>query len=157
MHFAVDQVLSISRYDLANEKMLCKQKILNYKYGGKNSDFDFVPRRKSFGKWYYTVICATLCVIFSLKSKGTNVFRKKHILKSRACDQSIEASTKLFFQVIVENYLCKVLCKFLIKIESTWRREIKEQTPQLTLLYCGGTVRNSHRRCFIKKLLLKFS
>ena len=37
----------------------------------------------------------------------------------------------------------------MIKTESTWRREIKEQTPQLTLLYCGRTVRRS-RRCYIK-------
>ena len=35
------------------------------------------------------------------------------------------------------NYLCNVLCRFLIKIESTRRSEIKEQAPQLTLLYCG--------------------
>ena len=36
-------------------------------------------------------------------------------------------------------------------------REYKEQTPQLTLLYCGRTVRSSHRRCSIKKLFLKIS
>ena len=36
------------------------------------------------------------------------------------------------------NYLCNVLCSFLIKIESTRRSEIKEQAPQLTSLYCGG-------------------
>ena len=29
--------------------------------------------------------------------------------------------------MVVKNYLCNVLCKFLIKIESTWRWEIKEQ------------------------------
>ena len=44
----------------------------------------------------------------------------------------------------------------MIKTESTWRREIKEQTPQLTLLYCGRTVRSS-RSCYIKKLFLKIS
>ena len=43
----------------------------------------------------------------------------------------------------------------MIKIESTQRREIKGQTPQLTLLYCGRTVRSSHRRCSIKKAALK--
>ena len=36
------------------------------------------------------------------------------------------------------NYLCNVLCRFLIKIESTRKSEIKEQAPQLTLLYCSG-------------------
>ena len=45
----------------------------------------------------------------------------------------------------------------MIKIESTSRREIKEQTPHLTLLYCSRTARSSHRRCSIKKLLLKTS
>ena len=39
----------------------------------------------------------------------------------------------------------------------TWRREIKEQTPHLTLLYCSRTVRSSHRRCSIRKLFLKIS
>ena len=36
------------------------------------------------------------------------------------------------------NYMCNILCRFLIKIESTRRSEIKEQAPQLTLLYCVG-------------------
>ena len=35
--------------------------------------------------------------------------------------------------MIKKNYLCNVLCKFLIKIKSMWRQEIKEQVPQLTL------------------------
>ena len=105
--------------------------------------------RKSFDTWYYIVICLALCVSFSSKSKAT-VF-PKHILKSKAHDKSIQVRKKLFCHVIVKNYLCNVLCKFLIKIESTWRREIKEQAPQLTLLYCGRTVRSSHRRCSQKK------
>ena len=33
--------------------------------------------------------------------------------------------------------------------------EIKEQAPQLTLLYGGRTVRSSRRRCCIRKLFLK--
>ena len=110
--------------------------------------------RKSFDTWYYIVTCATLCVSFSSKSKAINVF-PKHILKSKARDQSIQARKKLFCHVIVKNYLCNVSWKFLIKIESTWRREIKEQAPQLTLLYRGRTVRSSHRRCCIRKLFLK--
>ena len=44
---------------------------------------------------------------------------------------------------------------FLIKIESTWRCKIKEQAPQLTLLYRGSTVRSSHLRCCIRRLFLK--
>ena len=110
--------------------------------------------RKSFEMWYYIVTRVSLCVSFSSKSKAINVF-PKHILKSKARDQSIQASKRLFCHVIVKNYLCNVSWKFLIKIESTWRREIKEQAPQLTLLYRGRTVRSSHRRCCIRKLFLK--
>ena len=36
------------------------------------------------------------------------------------------------------NYMCNVLSSLLIKIEGTRRSEIKEQAPQLTLLYCVG-------------------
>ena len=45
--------------------------------------------------------------------------------------------------------------KVFIKIESTWRHEIKEQAPQLTLLYHGRTVTSSHPRYCIRKLFLK--
>ena len=85
-------------------------------------------QRKSFGTWCYIVIYATLRVSFSSESKAT-VF-PKYSLKSKARDQSIQARKKLFCHVIV------FLFKFLIKIESTWRHDIEEQTPQLTLLYC---------------------
>ena len=51
--------------------------------------------------------------------------------------------------------MSSVSWKFLIKIASTWRREIKEQAPQMTLLYRDRTFRSSHRRCCIRKLLLK--
>ena len=113
-------------------------------------------RLKLFDKWYYIVICATLCVIFSSKSKATNIF-PKHILKSKAHDKSIQARKKLFCHVIVKNYLCNIFCKFFLKIESTWRRETKEQAPQLTLLYCGRTVGSIHRWCSIKKMSFKLS
>ena len=43
----------------------------------------------------------------------------------------------------------------MIKFECTWTGEIKEQAPQLTLLYGGRTVRSSRRRCCIRKLFLK--
>ena len=86
---------------------------------------------------YYIVTCATLCVSFLSKSEAINVF-PKHILKSKARDQSIQARKKLFCHVILKNNLCNVSSKFLIKIESTWWREIKEQTSQLTFLYHGA-------------------
>ena len=57
--------------------------------------------------------------------------------------------------MIVKNYFCNLLWKFLIKIESTWRREIKEQAPQLTLLYCGRSFRSSHQRCSLENSVLK--
>ena len=59
-----------------------------------------------------------LCVSFSSKSKATNVLTKD-ILKSKARDKSVQARKKLFCHVIVKNCLCYVLCKFLIKFEST--------------------------------------
>ena len=91
---------------------------------------------------------------FSWKLKAINVF-PKHILKSNALDQSIHTSKKLFCHVIVRNYLCNVSWKFLIKIESTWRREIKEQALQLTLRCRGRTFGSSHWRCYIRNLFLK--
>ena len=110
--------------------------------------------RKSFDMWYYIVTCATLCVKFSLKSNAINVF-PKYILKLKARDQSIRATKKLFCHLIIKNYLCNVSWKFLIKRESIWRWETKEQVPQLTLLYRGKTARSSHRRCCKRKLFFK--
>ena len=86
--------------------------------------------RKSFDTWYYLVTCATLCVSFSSRSKAINVF-PKHILKSKARDRSIQARKKLFCHVVVKSYLRKVSWKFLIKIESTSRRETKEHPSWL--------------------------
>ena len=63
--------------------------------------------------------------------------------------------TKVFWLVILRSYLCNILCKFFIKIESTRRREIKEKSPQLIWLYCGRAARSSHRRCSVKKAVLK--
>ena len=106
--------------------------------------------RKSFDTWYYIVTCATLCVSFSSKSKAINVF-PKHILKLKAHYQSIQVRKKLFCHVIIKNYFWNVSWKFLIKSESTWRRVIQQQAPQLTLLYYSRTVRSSHRMCCIRK------
>ena len=97
---------------------------------------------------------ATLWLSFSSKSEAINVF-PKHILKSKAGDQSNHARKKLFCHVIVKNYLSNVSLNFLNKIASTWRREIKQQAPQLTLLYRDRTVRSSHWWYCIRKLLLK--
>ena len=102
--------------------------------------------RKSFDMWYYTVTCAMLLILFFFQN----------ILKSKGCDQSIQASKKLFCHVMVNNYLCNISWKFLIKIKSMWRCELKEQVPQLTLLYHGKTLRSSQQRCCIRKLFLKF-
>ena len=90
--------------------------------------------RKSFDTWYYKVTCATLWVSFSLKSKAINVFLK-HVPKSNAYDQSNQARKKLICHVKVKNYLSNFSWKFLIKIESTWRREIKEQVWVTGLLF----------------------
>ena len=86
--------------------------------------------RNFFGTWYYIV---QLCVSFSSKWKVTHVFLK-NIRKSKARDQWIQARKKLFYHVVVNNYLWNVSCEFLVKIEGTWRHEIKEQTP--SWLYC---------------------
>ena len=64
------------------------------------------------------------------------------------CEFSLNRNQLIFFQNIIwnrrhvinqfkqgRNCLFNVFCKFLIKIESTWRREIKEQTGDLTALW----------------------
>ena len=107
-----------------------------------------VQEGKVFWHVIVVVICATLCVSFSSKSKATSVIPKR-ILKSKARNQSIQARKKLLCQVEVKNYLHSVLRRFLIKTKSTWRREIKEQTPQLNFLCSDMTVENSYRRSSI--------
>ena len=100
--------------------------------------------RKAFGTWYNIVICAMLCVNFFSKSKATNI-SPKHILKSKALDKINQARKKSFCHVILKNYLCNVLRKnYLCNVLLTW-------------LYCGWTVRSSHRRFSVKKLFLKSS
>ena len=80
----------------------------------------------------------------------------QNILKSNAHDQSVQARKK-FCHVIVKNYLCKVSWKFLIKIESTWRREIKEQASQVTLLCRGRTVKQPPVVLYKKAILKNFA
>ena len=104
----------------------------------------------------HSYLCYALLLVlsFSSKSEAINVF-PKHILKLKAHDQSIQVRKKLFCHAIIKNYFCNFSWKFLIKSENMWRREIKEQAPQLTLMCRGRTVRSSHRRCCIRKLFLK--
>ena len=108
-------------------------------------------RRNSFDTWYYIVICATLCVSFSSKcfSKSYSEIESTWSINPSKEEIVWSHDSKEFFS--------NVLRKFLIKIEGTCKRENKEQTPQLTLLYCGRTVRSSNRRCSIRKLFLKIS
>ena len=83
------------------------------------------------------------------------MFFEKHTAKWKGHEQLIQAREKWFCHMIVNNHLCNVSRKFFIKIEITWRRENKEQAPQLTLLYRGRTVRSGHWRCCIRKLFFK--
>ena len=101
----------------------------------------------------HSFLCNALCK-FSSKPKAINVF-PKHILKSKAHDKVTQARKKMICHVILKNYLNNVLWKFLIKIESTWRLEIKEQLPQLALLCHVRTVRSRHWWYCIRKLFLK--
>ena len=128
-----------------------------------SSVFQIIPwnwkhltNRKVQGKkvFWHVILQSCAFVCFSSKSKAINIF-PKHILKLKARDLSIQAKKKLFCHVIVRNYLCNVSWKFLIKIKIRCKREIKEQEPQLTLLYRGRTVRSSHRRCFIRRVFFK--
>ena len=74
-------------------------------------------------------------------------------------------SKKVFWHVInkkeiilprdTKELLVQLLCKVLIKIESMWMRQIKEQTTQLTMLFRERTVRSNHWRCSLKKMFLK--
>ena len=64
----------------------------------------------------------------------------QNIFKLEARDLSIQGRKKLFCHVIIKDYLRNLLCNFLIKVGSTWKCKIKEQTPLLTLLYSGRTV-----------------
>ena len=87
------------------------------------------------------VICATLYVSFSSKSKATNVF-PKHILKSKARDKLIQAR--------------KNFSTFCVSFSSSSEaREGVKSNAYLTSLYCGSTVRSSHQRFSLKKLFLK--
>ena len=111
---------------------------------------------QSAGEGSLLTLCstwATLCKFF-LKIESNYWFSKTYpeIENMRPIKSSKQ---KLVLSRDSKNYLSNVSWKILIKIERTWRREIKEQAPQLTLLYHCRTVRSSHRRCCIRKQFLK--
>ena len=116
--------------------------LMNHKVQGKKVFWQIILRG---------YLCNTL-LRFSLKSKAINVI---HILKSKGRDQLSQARKKLFCLVIVKTIWATFHESFLFKIESMWRCKIKEQAPQLTLLYLGMTIRSSHQRCCIRKQFLK--
>ena len=83
--------------------------------------------RKSFGIWYYIVICAMLCVSFSPKSKASYVF-PKHILKLTAHDQSIQARNCFFTWYYI--IICTTFCvSFLSKSKACEGRNQRTDTP----------------------------
>ena len=104
----------------------------------------------------HSYLCKVLYMLSS-KSKEINVF-PKYILESKARDQVInqfKTKEEIALSRDSKEWLVQSFVLFLIKIGSTWRREIKEQTPKLTLLYRGRTIKNSHQRCSIEKAVLK--
>ena len=114
-------------------------------------------RRKSFAcMWYYIVPCCRHYVSFPSRLKA--IVFPKLILKSKACDQSIQGSKKLFCHKIVKNYLCNILWKFLPQnwrhVEA-WNQRTGTPADFTALLHSGRTVRSSHQRCSIRKLFLK--
>ena len=91
--------------------------------------------RMYFDTWYCTVICATL----DIKIGSTYIFWNwkhipKDILKSKVRDQSIKATKKLFYHVIIKNYLYNVSWRFLIKTNA--RRGVKSKNRHPSWLYC---------------------
>ena len=119
----------LTRHSSVFQLIACNWKHLtNHKVQGKKVFWHVILQ---------SYLCNALCK-FSSKSKAINVFPKRV--------QSIHARKKLFCHVIVKNYLSNVSWKLLIKVESTLRCEIKEQAPQLTLLYHGRTIRRSRWR-----------
>ena len=107
--------------------------------------------RKSFDTWCYIVFYQLSCHVSFYPNQKQLMFFQNIFWNWK----SVHARKKMFCHVSVKNYLCNVLWKFLIKIESMWGHEIKEQAPQFTLMYCGRTVRSSHQSSCIRKLFLK--
>ena len=114
-----------------------------------------VQRKKIFWHVILHSKCATLCVSFSSKSKVIKCFSKTYSeIKST---WSINSSKEeLVLSRDSKELFVQRFMKVLIKIENMWRREIKEQAPEVTLQYCGKTIRSSHWGCCTRKLFLKF-
>ena len=109
-----------------------------------------VQGRKVF--WHVTLhsyLCNSLCKFFikiKLKCFSKTYSRIESTWSINASKEEIillRDSKELFVQ------------RFLKVFDQNWKREIKEEAPQLTLLYRGRAVRSSHRRCRIRKLFLK--
>ena len=111
--------------------------------------------RKPFDTWYYIVTCGRIYISFSSKSKATNnVFPKHSEIKSTWSINSSKEET-VNCCMIVKIYLCSTLCKFFMWMVACGGAKSKEQTPQLTLLHWGRTVRSSCQSCFIKNHFLQ--
>ena len=82
---------------------------------------------------YYIVLCSTICVSFPSKSEATTVF-PKHILKSKARDQSIQARKKVFCHVIVKNIYATFRVSFWPKSKARGGSKLKDRHP--SWLYC---------------------
>ena len=97
----------------------------------------------------HSYFCNVLCKFF-IKIES-NCFSKtfSEIESTWPLNSSKE---EIFCHVIVKNYLPNISWEFLIKTESSLRYEIKEQAPQLTLLFHGRTLRSIHLRCGIREI-----
>ena len=90
--------------------------------------------RKTFDPWYYIVTCAQLCVSFLSKLEGINVF-PKHILKSKAYDQSIHSSKE---EIVLSRDNKELFVQRFVKVfDENWKHmEAKSKNRHPSLLYC---------------------
>ena len=104
--------------------------------------------KKSFDTWYYIAISATFCVSFSSKSKRT---KNKFWNRKQVINQFKQG--KFFLWRVVKNYLCNILCKFLIKIECTM--ETRNQKKEIPADSHCVKFRNIHRKHLCWTLFFK--
>ena len=93
---------------------------------------------------FHSYLCNILCRIF-IKIES-NCFSKTYS-EIESMGSIKKGKIKIALSRDNKDYLCNILSKFLNKAKSTWKCEIKEQTPLLPLLYCGRTV--SMVDCFL--------
>ena len=81
---------------------------------------------------------------------------KKSVKPWHSETESTWPRKRLFCHVIVKNYLCNALCQKVFD-QNRKNAEVRNQRTklQLTFLYCGRTVRSSHRRFSIGVSLKK--